>query len=211
MMPAGIFGHLMKAQRHQQNQMKPYLKSTEIIDWNNPEILFRAKNLAAGKTSRVDIAKSCFEWVRDHIRHIDDYDIPTVSVTASEVLKSGSGICYAKSHLLAALLRANSIPAGFCYQRLSRDDNGAPYCLHGLNAVYLPETGWYRVDPRGNKEGVNARFTPPVEQLAFSIQLEGEIDFPEILCDPLPIVVKTLKKYKVKEDLWDNLPDLHTI
>lgn len=193
------------------NQMEKYLRSTEIIDWNNPEILSKAENLAVGKTSHVDIAKSCFEWVRDHIKHIDDYDIPTVSISASEVLKSGSGICYAKSHLLAALLRANSIPSGFCYQRLSRDDNGAPYCLHGLNAVYLPEIGWYRVDSRGNKEGVNAQFTPPKEQLAFSIQIEGEIDFTNILPDPLPIIIKTLMKYKVKDELWDNLPDLQTI
>ena len=72
--------------------MEKYLRSTEIIDWNNPEILSKAENLAVGKTSHVDIAKSCFEWVRDHIKHIDDYDIPTVSISSSEVLKSGSGI-----------------------------------------------------------------------------------------------------------------------
>ena len=34
--------------------------------------------------------------------------------------------------------------------RRSIDDVGPPYCLHGLNAVFLPEHGWYRVDPRGN-------------------------------------------------------------
>ena len=200
-------GHVAFANSH----MKKYLRSTEIIDWNRPEILSKAKDLAAAKTSRVDVAKSCFQWVRDHIKHIDDYDILTVSVTASEVLKSGSGICYAKSHLLAALLRANSIPTGFCYQRLSRDDNGAPYCLHGLNAVYLPEIEWYRVDARGNKEGVEAQFIPPVEQLAFSIRLKGEIDFPAILPDPLPIIIETLRKYPVKDELWNNLPDLQSI
>lgn len=191
--------------------MEKYLKSNEIIDWNHPEILLRAENLAAGKISRTEIAKSCFEWVRDHIKHIDDYDIPTVSVSAPEVLKSGSGICYAKSHLLAALLRANAIPSGFCYQRLSRDDNGSPYCLHGLNAVYLSEIGWHRIDSRGNKEGVNAQFMPPVEQLAFSVQIEGEIDFPKILSDPLPIIIEALRKYTTKDELWNNLPDLQAI
>ena len=55
-----------------------------------------------------------------------------------------------KSHLLAALLRANGIPAGFCYQRLSIDDIGPPFSLHGFNAVWLQEYGWYRVDARGN-------------------------------------------------------------
>jgi transglutaminase-like putative cysteine protease len=89
-----------------------------------------------------------------------------VTCRASEVLQHKTGYCFAKSHLLAALLRANQIPVGFCYQRLSIDDNGAPYSLHGFNAVYFPEVGWYRVDARGNKEGVTAQFTPPQEQLA---------------------------------------------
>lgn len=191
--------------------MEKYLRSTEIIDWNHPEIISKAQELAAGKESTAEIAKSCFEWLRDHIKHIGDFNIQTVSVSASEVLLSGSGVCYAKSHLLAALLRANSIPAGFCYQRLSRDDNGAPYCLHGLNAVYLPETGWYRVDARGNKEGVNAQFTPPKEQLAFAINIDGEIDFPQILFDPLPVIIESLRRYKTKDELWNNLPDLQSI
>ena len=88
-----------------------------------------------------------------------------------------TGYCYAKSHLLAALLRANQIPAGFCYQRLSIDDQGAPYSLHGFNGIYFPEIGWYRVDTRGNKEGVNAQFSPPQECLAFKIKLPEEADF----------------------------------
>jgi transglutaminase-like putative cysteine protease len=191
--------------------MEQYLRSTEIIDWNNPEIISKAAELAAGKGADTDVAKSCFEWVRDHIKHIGDYNIQTVAVSASEVLLSGSGVCYAKSHLLSALLRANSIPAGLCYQRLSRDDNGAPFCLHGLNALYLPETGWYRLDARGNKEGVNAQFTPPKEQLAFTANIDGELDFPQILSDPLPIIIEVLRKYKNKDELWDNLPDIQSI
>lgn len=191
--------------------MEKYLRSTEIIDWKHPEIVSKAEELAIGIDTDTAISKACFEWVRDHIRHIDDHNIQTVSVSASEVLLSGSGICYAKSHLLAALLRANSLPAGFCYQRLSRNDNGAPYCLHGLNAVYLPETGWYRIDARGNKEGVNAQFTPPKEQLAFKTNIDGEIDFSQILCDPLPVIIEVLNKYKTKDELWNNLPDLKYI
>ncbi len=187
--------------------MKEYLKHTKNIDWNHPAIISRAKNLSVNKTSVSDIAKSCFEWVRDHIKHIGDYNIPTVSCSASEVILSGSGICYAKSHLLAALLRANKIPAGFCYQRLSINDNGAPYSLHGFNAVFLPEVGWYRIDSRGNREGINAQFVPPKEQLAFSIQFEEEIDFETILPEPLQAIIKALKKYKTKDELWRNLPD----
>ena len=93
-----------------------------------------------------------------------------VTLKASEVLQHGTGFCYAKSHLLAALLRANGIPAGLCYQRLSVNDTGAPWCLHGLNAVFLEDIGWYRCDARGNRPGVTAAFTPPVERLAFAVR-----------------------------------------
>jgi transglutaminase-like putative cysteine protease len=191
--------------------MEAYLKSTDIIDWQHPDISSKASELASGKNDLNDIARTCFEWVRDKIKHIDDYNIQTISCSASEVLRSGSGICYAKSHLLAALLRANEIPAGLCYQRLSRDDKGPPFCLHGLNAVYLSDFGWYRIDSRGNKEGVNAQFTPPVEQLAFSTQINGEIDFPEILSDPLPVIIEVLRQYKTKDELWNHLPDIQNL
>jgi transglutaminase-like putative cysteine protease len=188
-----------------------YLKSTEVIDWEEQGVLSKAMELAASVEKSIDVARSCFEWVRDEIKHIGDYNIQTVACSASEVLRCGAGICYAKSHLLAALLRANSIPAGFCYQRLSRDDVGMSFCLHGLNAVYLEEYGWYRIDARGNREGVDAQFTPPQEQLAFRIQTEGEKDFAEIWPDPLEVIVKTLRKYTTKDQLWNNLPDIQII
>jgi transglutaminase-like putative cysteine protease len=126
-------------------------------------------------------------------------------------LAARTGYCYAKSHLLAALLRANQIPTGFCYQRLSIDGNDPPFCLHGLNAIFLPKFGWYRVDARGNKPGVNAQFTPPVEQLAFHIQFAGEANLPEIWPDPLPIVTETLQRYQTWEDVLANLPDIPII
>ena len=122
-----------------------------------------------------------------------------------------TGYCYAKSHLLAALLRANGIPAGLCYQRLSVDDKGEPYCLHGLNAVYLDNYGWYRIDARGNKDGINAQYTPPQEQLAFSIHLKPEADLPEIWSAPLPIVVSVLEESKTYKEVYENLPDIELI
>ena len=188
--------------------MQQFLASTKIIDLEHPDILSLARSLAEGGNSVEVVAKRCFKWVRDEIKHTRDYQLQAVTCAASEVLHVGSGYCYAKSHLLAALLRANGIHAGLCYQRLSRDDNGPPFCLHGLNAVHLPGFGWYRIDARGNRAGINAQFVPPVEQLAFPIRLPGEADFPEIWAEPLPVVVDALQSHSTADALWAHLPDV---
>ncbi len=191
-----------------EEHLKPYLAADAVIDWRHPEVHARATQLAEGLSDPLAIAARCFEFVRDEIRHSIDYKLKPVTCAASEVLMQRSGYCYAKSHLLAALLRANDIPTGFCYQRLSIHDDGAPYSLHGLNAVHLPKYGWYRIDARGNKEGVDARFTPPVERLAFHPQLEHEADLPEIWPAPLTLVVDKLRAHEDAQVLLHDLPDI---
>ncbi len=191
--------------------MKQYLESSRYIDWKRAEIMRLARSLSAGVGSEEETAKACFEWVRDEICHSVDYKMNPVTCKASEVLEHKTGYCYAKSHLLAALLRANSIPAGLCYQRLRIDDEGISYCLHGLNAVYLKGYGWYRIDARGNKTDVDAQFTPPREQLAFSVRLNQERDLPEIWHEPLPVVVSVLEECETYEEVYNNLPDIELI
>lgn len=188
-----------------------YLQATEIIDWQHPEVLTLAQTLAEGQKGATAIAQVSFEWVRDQIRHSSDHQLNPVTYRASDVLLRRTGYCFAKSHLLAALLRAHGIPTGFSYQRLSIDDQGPPYSLHGLNAVYLPDWGWYRIDARGNKLGVNAQFTPPIEQLAYAIRLPGEIDSPQIFSNPLPIVIEALQVHTTWDQLLQNLPDLPSL
>lgn len=185
-----------------------YLASSEIIDWQQPAVLAKAWELAAGLSDKTEIARRCFEFVRDEIRHSWDYRQNPVTCRASEVLAHATGYCYAKSHLLAALLRANGIPAGLCYQRLSLGDSGPPYCLHGLNAVWLEEYGWYRIDARGNKPGVDAQFCPPQERLAFAIRETDEADLPGILAEPLLQVLEVLTEYDTVEEVYAHLPDM---
>jgi transglutaminase-like putative cysteine protease len=190
------------------NKRADFLASTEIVDWRHPDVNRLAQKLADGESDPLAIARQCFEWVRDEIQHSVDHCRTEVTCRASKVLTHRTGFCYAKSHLLAALLRANNIPAGFCYQRLSVDGSGSPFCLHGLNAVWLPEFGWYRIDSRGNKSGVAAEFTPPVERLAFPIQIIGEIDLPDVLAEPLPAVIDALLQHDRADVLAANLPDV---
>jgi transglutaminase-like putative cysteine protease len=186
--------------------MDHFLRSTPIIDFHHPTVLSLAGELAVGTEDRVETTRRCFEWVRDKVRHSVDHRLNPVTCSASSVLAARTGFCYAKSHLLVALLRANGIPAGFCYQRLRSETTDA-FFLHGLAAVSLPGVGWYRVDPRGNREGIDARFTPPVEQLAYAIRYPGEKDLLEVRPYPLPAVIETLESCQTYEEVLARLPD----
>lgn len=183
-----------------------YLEETNIIDFSNNDIKNLAFDLSKNCNSDEEIARNCFHYVRDKIAHSGDIKADITTCKASDVLKYKTGWCYAKSHLLSALLRANNIPVGFCYQRLSCGEYKEDiYCLHGLNAVYLKKYGWYRIDPRGNKQGVDAQFTPPVEKLAFILE-KNEYDLAEIYTKPLDIVANSLQFQKSYEEMLNNLP-----
>ena len=188
--------------------MKPFLEATDIIDFTHPFVAAKAYELSQGCSSDTEIAKHCFEFVRDEIRHTGDAGEGITTLRASEVLEQAQGWCYAKSHLLAAFLRANGIPTALCYQRLSCSEYvEGIYCLHGLNAMYLKEYGWYRVDARGNKEGVDAQFNPPYEKLAFELG-ENEYDLNERYTEPLPVVIEALKTRKNYSEMIGHFPDI---
>jgi len=186
-----------------------YITSSAMIDWHDTAIMELAGKISRGCDSQIIIAQQCFEWVRDNIRHSYDHQMDPVTCKASDVLYYKTGYCYAKSHLLAALLRANAIPAGLCYQRIRVEPGKEQYCLHGLNAMYLREWGWYRVDARGNKLGVDAQFCPPQERLAFVLDEYGEYDLPGIYSEPMPAVVDTLTTYTTFREVYDHLPDVN--
>lgn len=191
--------------------LEAYLAPGDVIDFNHADVAQRARELALGCVTDEAITERCFLFVRDVIKHSWDFRLNPVTCKASEVLRHQTGFCYAKSHLLAALLRANGIPAGLCYQRLSAGTEGPPYCLHGLNAVYLERHGWYRLDARGNKPGVNTAFAPPVEHLAFSPVPPHEDDLEGLYAEPLAVVVSVLGRYGSVEEVASNLPDVDPI
>lgn len=188
--------------------LEKYLASSEYIDWQHPLIVTEAAALANGWVTDEEIALRCFEFVRDEIMHSWDHRMNPVTCKASDVLLNETGFCYAKSILLAALLRANGIPAGLCYQRLSAPTEPPQHYLHGLTAVHLKKHGWYLVDARGEKEGVHADFTPPVEALPYPADKRGEATLPEIWPEPLPIVVDALTRYHTIEEVAAHLPDV---
>ena len=172
------------------------LGKSDIIDFHCPAVRARATSLAAACATEMELIETTYVFVRDHIAHSIDCGGTAVTCRASDVLRVGEGLCYAKAHLLAALLRANGIATGFCYQLLGlADEHDQQRVLHGLNAVWLKDQQqWRRLDARGNKPGVDAQFWPHgPEQLACTVHPQlGEVDYPYIFAEPDPGVVSLL-------------------
>lgn len=188
-------------------ELSRLLARSEIVDFDVPTVAKLARALRAEDEGEHAFVRRAFEFVRDEILHSADHRRNPVTLRASEVLEHRTGFCYAKSHLLVALLRAEGVPAGFSYQRLSVGDSGPPYCLHGLVTVVLSDVGPYRIDPRGNRPGIAAEFTPPVERLAFPIRGPEERDLAEVWAEPHPAVVRVLSSARTFEEVLRDLPD----
>lgn len=185
--------------------LSAYLAADDVIDHHHPLVRDTAARLAKDARDSYGYARLAFEFVRDTIPHSQDADDPRVTWRASDVIEQGTGVCYAKAHALAALLRAEDIPTALCYQRFAHDA-GEGHALHGLVAVRF-NGAWHRQDPRGNKPGVDARFSLDGERLAFLPDAAaGELDYPGLYATPHPGVLAALRAAPDRPHLWKTLP-----
>ncbi|MFD3659203.1 transglutaminase family protein [Streptomyces sp. NPDC058659] len=191
----------------QHPDISAYLAVGEAVDHDHPLVREVAARLSGDHPDAYSYAEASYAYVRDTIPHSQDSGDLRVTWRASDVLEQRTGICYAKSLAYAALLRARGIPAALCYQRLAEDDGSNPV-IHGLVAVRLPgERHWARQDVRGNKPGVDARFSLGEERLAWTVRPElGEVDYPRLYAEPHPAVLGALKAAPDRPYLWRTLP-----
>ncbi|MBD9728983.1 transglutaminase domain-containing protein [Streptomyces caniscabiei] len=190
----------------QTSDLSAYLQADEVIDHDHPQVRQTAAHLAEQVADSYGYAQAAYEYVRDAIPHSQDAGDPRVTWRASDVLARRTGICYAKAHALAALLRAEDIPTALCYQRLASDD-GDGHVVHGLVAVRF-NGAWHRQDPRGNKPGVDARFSLTGERLAWVPDpAAGEADYPTLHAAPHPAVIGALRAARDRPHLWRTLPE----
>ncbi|MYX76544.1 transglutaminase domain-containing protein [Streptomyces sp. SID3915] len=190
----------------QEPDLSAYLAADDVMDHEHPLVRETARRLGAGALDAYAYAAAAYAHVRDDIPHSSDTGDPRVTWRASHVLEARTGICCAKAHALAALLRAGGVPAGLCYQRLT--DDGARPAVHGLIAVRLPgSTGWARQDPRGNKPGVDAHFSVDEEKLAWVPRAEyGEVDYPLVHAVAHPAILHALRNARDRPALWRDYP-----
>lgn len=174
-----------------------YLKATHLIDFHHSAVQNILATFDFENLDDIEKTKRLYEFVRDKIAHSWDIQSQVITQKASEVATVQTGICYAKSNLLAALLRSCGIPCGFCYQRLMLFDTpDKGYCIHAFNAAYLHSLNrWVVMDARGNKSGIHAEFSLTEAKLAFHVnEALNEITYPTIFYEPNPKTMHSLEQ-----------------
>lgn len=185
-----------------------FLLATDMIDYHHIAIQNKIQQLFTAGMNDIDKSRAAYAFVRDQVSHSFDCNAQVITAKASDVLIHQTGICHAKANLLAALLRSQAIPTGFCFQHFTlADDDSLGYCVHAYNAVYL-ENRWIRLDARGNKPGVEAQFSLSEPILAFANRPEyDEYDWPGIYANPHQATMQMLEKAGCLQDILDNIPD----
>nr|WP_320191794.1 transglutaminase family protein [uncultured Desulfobacter sp.] len=141
------------------DQFTLYCAPTFFIDSDHEKIIAFSSLHAGSSDNPVQKAVSIFYAVRDQIRY-DPYEIPVnkEGFKASRVLTKGRGFCVAKAVLLAACLRAQSIPArlGFAdvknhltTPKLKAKMGTDLFKWHGYTDIFL-QGKWVKATPTFN-------------------------------------------------------------
>ena len=190
-----------------------YLEDTITIDWQTPLVMEQARALLAGRDTPEDRVRALFGFVRDEIRHsldVGTVDTARTTCRASEVLGERTGLCYAKSHLLAAMLRFAGHPAGFCYMRLADSESPGRFTLHGFNGVYWAAgERWIFLDAGGNRagQGAECRFEAPFSLAHAPDATAGEGFLPAIYKRPARRIIDLLARAPDLAAVRRSLPD----
>jgi len=133
-----------------------YLRPTEFIDSDHPDVWDYANDLVRGVSGEIDRALALFYPVRDDIRY-SPYGIEArhEAMTASFTLRQKEGFCIQKAVLLAAVARVAGIPSrlGFAdvrnhlaTKRLLEMMGTDLFIFHGFTELYL-EGKWVKATP----------------------------------------------------------------
>jgi transglutaminase-like putative cysteine protease len=137
-----------------------HLAATRFIDHDHPAVQAFAREHAKGLTPR-ERAISLYLGVRDRVRY-DPYriDLSGRGMAASTAIERGHGWCVPKAVLLAAVCRADGIPArlGFAdvrnhlsTERLRKTMGTDVFAWHGYTLIWL-DGAWRKATPAFNIE-----------------------------------------------------------
>lgn len=135
------------------SSLSPFLYPNRYVNYNqDSDIVYKAAELCAGKTSTIGKIAAIFTWVSQNVSY--DYDLAATVKSGyvpdpDRTLSRRTGICFDYSALMAAMLRSQSIPT-----RLVIGD-ASPDIYHAWNEVYTEETGWITPELLLSNSGYN--------------------------------------------------------
>lgn len=137
-----------------------FLVPTSFIDSDHPDVQRFAQKTAGNAQTDLDKAVRLYYAVRDEIRYnAYSTEMNREGMRASTTLKNGDAFCIPKAILLAAVCRAQGIPARLAFadvrnhltsDRLKANMNGSTvFVYHGQTEIYL-ESKWVKCTPAFN-------------------------------------------------------------
>jgi transglutaminase-like putative cysteine protease len=193
-----------------------YLRPTSYIDSDSPEIIEFSEKHSQHASSETDKAVNLFYAVRDGIRY-DPYQVnlSPEHVSASKVLRKGSGWCVEKALVLAASCRVQQIPCRLRFanvrnhlasERLIQLIKTDLFVFHGYNEIYLAGN-WVKATPAFDIELCRRHGVNPLEFDGIHDSIFHEYDgqgnrYMEYVHDygdfddlPLETIIEEFKKY----------------
>lgn len=124
-------------------EFEPFLRPSQYSNYNADSLCVqKAKELAVGCTSDVEVVSKVYEYIKENIK----YDAEKAEVATKqtdylpdpdETLETGQGICFDYASLVCAMLRSNGIPTKLITGYVSPTG-----LYHAWNEIYLQEEGW---------------------------------------------------------------------
>ncbi len=152
--------------------MQEYLRPTEFLDSDHPDVRdFAERNTARAESDR-DKAVSLYYAVRDGFQY-DPYvlDLRRDSLRASKLLTKTRGYCVEKAVLLAATARSVGVPSRLSFyivrnhiatERLAKALEKDYLVFHGAAEMYL-DGKWLKTTPAFNKRLCDFLGVEPIE------------------------------------------------
>jgi transglutaminase-like putative cysteine protease len=149
-----------------------YLKPGQIIRWDDPTVSEAAAEAAAGRKNEADKASALFYFVRDRVLYnpYSPFFLPEHYYPAA-ILARGQGYCVQKSALLAAMARAEGIPARLVFADIVNHRFSAKlleymgsniFVHHGYVEMFV-EGKWVKCTPSFEAPLCDKLEIPPVE------------------------------------------------
>lgn len=137
---------------------KVFLNSVQNVNWNeNMEAIKKAKELTKDAKTDIEKVQAIYNYIVANIKY--DYDklnnltsdyLPNID----ETLKTGKGICYDYSSLMAAMLRSLGIPT-----KLTTGYTPNAKTYHAWNEVYIQsQNRWVIIDSTYDAEMISRGF-----------------------------------------------------